>query len=81
MTRILAPLAIAGLMLAGSYAFANDEASQAGMAQQHKMMKDCMAKHAAADNGMTKADMKKACKEEMKSRKDNADKMSDTPEK
>jgi len=53
MNRIITPLAIAGLMLAGPYAFAGDEVSQAGMAQQNKMMKDCLAKHAAADHRMT----------------------------
>jgi hypothetical protein len=81
MNKILAPLAITGLMLVGSYAFADDEVSQAGMAQQHKMMKDCMAKHASEDSGTTKSDMEKACKDEIKSRKDNSNAMSDPAQK
>jgi hypothetical protein len=81
MNRILAPLAITGLMLVGSYAFADDEVSQAGIAQQHKMMKDCMAKHASEGNGMTKGDMEKACKDEMKSQKDNSNVMSEPAQK
>jgi hypothetical protein len=81
MNRILALLAIAGLMLTASSAFADDEVSQAGMAQQHKMMKDCMARHASADSGATKGDMEKACKHEMKSQKDNSGAMSSAPQK
>jgi hypothetical protein len=81
MNRIFGPLAIAGLILAGSSAFADDEVSQAGMAQQHKMMKDCMARHASQDNGTTKGDMEKACKKEMKSQKDNSSGMSSAPQK
>jgi pentapeptide MXKDX repeat protein len=81
MNGILAPLAITGLMLVGSYAFADDEISQAGMAQQHKMMKDCMAKHASEGNGMTKVDMEKACKEEIKSKQDNSNAMSGSAQK
>ncbi len=81
MTRLLAPLAIAAMMLVGSYTFADDEVSQAGMAQQHKMMKDCMAKHAAEDTRMTKGDMEKICKEEVKSQMNNSNAMSDSPQK
>jgi hypothetical protein len=81
MNRTFAPLAIAGLMLVGSYAFADDEVSQAGMAQQHKMMKDCMAKHAAQDKGMTKDDMERACKAEIKSQQDNSNAMSNSSQK
>jgi hypothetical protein len=80
MNRLLAPLAIVGSLLVGSYALADDEVSQAGMAQQHKMMKDCMAKHAAESNGMTKGDMEKACKAEMKANKNNSSAMSDSPQ-
>jgi Na+-translocating ferredoxin:NAD+ oxidoreductase RnfG subunit len=81
MNRIFAPIAIAGLMVTGSYAFAGEEVSQAGMAQQNKMMKDCLAKHASSDNKMTKDDIEKACREETKSQKDSSSKMSDTPQK
>lgn len=81
MNRILAASAIAGLMFFNAYAFADDEVSQAGMAQQHKMMKDCMAKHASQDKGMTKGNMEKACKEEMKAQKDNSSVMASPPNK
>jgi hypothetical protein len=72
---------ITELMFTASYAFADDEVSQAGMAQQHEIMKDRMAKHVAAGHGMTKADMGKGGKEKMRARKYNADGMSGTPEK
>jgi pentapeptide MXKDX repeat protein len=81
MNRILTPLAIAALMLVGTYTFADDEISQAGIAQQHKMMKDCMAKHASEGNAMTKGDMERACKDEMKAQKDNSNAMSNPAQK
>jgi hypothetical protein len=64
---IFAPVAFTALMLVSFYTFADDEVSQAGTAQQHKMMDDCMKKYASEDSRMTKGDLEKACKEEMKS--------------
>ena len=81
MNRIIAPVAIVGLMLTASYAFAGDEVSEAGMAQQNKMLKECMARHASSDVKMTKDEMEKACRAEAKSRTDGMGKMSGTPEK
>jgi len=45
------------------------------------MMKDCMAKHASQDKGMTKGNMEKVCKEEMKAQKDNSSVMASPPNK
>ena len=82
MKRIFTPLVIAGLMLTGSYAFAGDEVSQAGMAQQNKMMKDCLAKHESSNTKMTKDDIEKACREEIESHKDSSSMVSsDTSQK
>lgn len=60
----------AGLMFAGAQAFAGD--AMQGDASHHQMMKDCMAKHAAANDGMSKADVKKACSDEMAMPKDHS---------
>jgi hypothetical protein len=76
MNRILAPLAIAGFMLTASYAFADEEVSEAGMAQQHKMLQACVAKRQASHTQMTKDEIDKACRDEIKSHKDSQDKMS-----
>ncbi len=81
MNRLSVPLALAGLMLAGSCAFATEEVSQAGMAQQNQQLKDCLAKQDSGGAHKTKDDIEKACKEELKSQKDSSGKMSNTPQK
>ncbi|GAC1504055.1 MAG: hypothetical protein NVS1B6_11890 [Steroidobacteraceae bacterium] len=81
MNRLITPLAIAGLMLAGSCAFATEEVSQAGMAQQNQQLKDCLAKHDSGNAHKTKDDIEKICKEELKSQKDSSGRTSNTPQK
>jgi hypothetical protein len=67
MKRIVTSLAASGLILMGAQAFADDSASQQPtMAQKQQMMKDCMAKQATDNSTLSKTDMKKACKDQMK---------------
>jgi hypothetical protein len=61
--------------------FAGDPTNHPTMTQKHQMMKDCMAKQKAANSGMSKEDMKKACKDQVKSQMDNSDSMSNPPSK
>jgi hypothetical protein len=44
----------------------------------HQMMKDCMAKAKAANNGMSEEDMKKSCKDQIKAKVDHPDDSSPT---
>jgi pentapeptide MXKDX repeat protein len=76
MKRLLTSTFCAGMLLLGASSFADDMAKPDGMSKdsmskEHKaMMKDCMAKQEAMKNGMSKDDMMKACKDEMKMKKD-----------
>lgn len=66
MNRVIVSLAIAGFMIAGTESFADDAMGHGTMTEKHQMMKDCMAKQKAANSGMSKSDMRKACKDQMK---------------
>jgi hypothetical protein len=70
-----AALLFAGLSCAGMPALADDTSSApppSGMhSEMHRMMKECMAKQKAANNGMSEKDMKKSCRDQMKSKMDH----------
>jgi pentapeptide MXKDX repeat protein len=70
MKRLINGLVCAGFILAGGQAFA-DDAMQADTSH-HQMMKDCMARHATKNDGMSKSDAKKACSDEMNMQTDHA---------
>lgn len=53
-----------GFVCAGAQAFAGDTV-QSDTSTNHQMMRDCIAKHAAKNDGMSKTDVKKACSDEM----------------
>jgi len=61
--RLISGMVCAGFLLAGAQAFAGD--SMQSDTSHHQMMKDCMAKHAAKNDGMSASDIKKACSDEM----------------
>ena len=65
MNRVLPFIALSGSILVGAHAFADHPMNQMTTAQKHQMMKDCMSKQMAANSGMSKGDMKQACKDEM----------------
>ena len=62
MKRLISGIVSAGFLLAGAQAYAGD--SMQSDASHHQMMKDCMARHAAKNDGMSKSDVKKACYDE-----------------
>lgn len=71
MKRLLTTIAMSGFIWVGAQALADDSASHPlTAAQKQQMMKDCMARKVTDESGMSKSDMKKACKEEMKAHED-----------
>lgn len=69
MKSFLPPLLFSALLLAATQAFADDAMQPGAMTtEQHQMMKDCMAQQRAKDSGMSKADMKSVCMNQMRSK-------------
>jgi pentapeptide MXKDX repeat protein len=57
----------AGVLCAGTQSFAGDS-TQSGtppITTDHQMFKDCMTKHAAQNDGMSKTDMRQVCIKEV----------------
>jgi hypothetical protein len=71
MNRVINSVVITGLML-GSSAFADDTTSHAGMTT-HQAMKDCIEQQKTADVNMSKAEMKRICKDKLKNQKATGD--------
>jgi hypothetical protein len=74
MNRMITALLVAGLMGTGMQAFADDTATPPANGEHQmmrKMMKECMAKAKAANNGMSKKDMRKSCHDQIKSKLDH----------
>jgi hypothetical protein len=69
MNRTISTLAVAAVFSFAVQAVAdNTSADQTTQTPAHKQfMKDCMAKAKAANNGTSEQDMKKACKDQLKS--------------
>jgi hypothetical protein len=65
MKSLVKTIVCAGFLVAGAQAFAGDTDTSSN----HQMMKDCVAKHAASNDGMSKADAKKACSDQMNAQK------------
>jgi len=62
MKSLIASVLMAGMMLVGTQAFADDTQKDT----KHQMMKDCMSRMSAKNDGSTKAQMRAACKTEIK---------------
>jgi hypothetical protein len=83
MKRTITALFLLGSMCAGAQLFADDNApssgtsSNSGTVQTHKLMKQCMAKQRAANNGTSEEDMKKSCKDQIKAKIENPDDQSE----
>jgi pentapeptide MXKDX repeat protein len=71
MNRARSSLALVGLIL-GSSAFADDTMSHASMTT-HQAMKDCIEQQRTADVNMSKAEMKRICKDKLKNQKATGD--------
>jgi hypothetical protein len=63
MNKLALSLLTAGIILAGTQAIANDVAKDSASKQQWK---DCMDRQSAKNDGSSKAIMKKACTDELK---------------
>jgi hypothetical protein len=74
MNRSICALLITVAMGAGA-ALADDTSTTDNQtpqkAEQKQFMKECMAKAKAANNGMSEQDMKKSCKEQLKTNMGN----------
>jgi hypothetical protein len=67
MRHLVNALVCMGFICAGAQALAGDPAPSATppAPADHQMFKDCMAKHAAQNDGTSRADMKQACIKEV----------------
>jgi hypothetical protein len=71
MNRLVHTLTLAGLIV-GGHALADDTMSRASMTD-HQAMKDCMERQKAGAVNMSKAQMKRLCKDKLKDQKATGD--------
>jgi pentapeptide MXKDX repeat protein len=71
MNPLIHTVALAGLLVAG-HALADDSMSRASMTH-HQTLKDCMERQKAAAVNMSKAQMKRLCKDKLKDQKATGD--------
>ena len=68
MKPIIQSTILMGIISCSTYALADDTMSQA-TPTNHQMMKDCIEKQKMTDVNMSKAAMKRLCKEQLKQQK------------
>ena len=68
--------AAASILSAALFCGIQAHADETPAPSKHQMVKDCMAKQKASDNGRLKEDMKKSCRDLSKTEKQNADRAS-----
>jgi pentapeptide MXKDX repeat protein len=68
MNRIISCIVLIGFSVCGAQAFADDSMSRA-TPTDHQMMKDCIEKQKATDVNMSKAEMTRICKDQLKQQK------------
>jgi hypothetical protein len=67
-------IAVASTVLLGVAPFTlADDSATAQPKTSQQMMKECMKKQKAANNGMSEADMKKSCRDQIKANVDHPD--------
>jgi hypothetical protein len=66
MKSTLAQLVILGAAIVGSQALADDSPTARPIQTNRELMKQCMADQRAKNSGASAADMKKSCKEQIK---------------
>ena len=71
MNPLVHTLALTGFLLAG-HAFADDSMSRASMTD-HQALKDCMERQKAGAVNMSKAQMKRLCRDKLKDQKATGD--------
>ena len=70
MKHIINSILLIGFSVCGAQAFADDSMSRA-TPTDHQMLKDCIQKQKTADVTMSKADMIRICKDQLKQQKQN----------
>ncbi len=66
MNKLIAGVLTAGIILSSAQAFADDwKTEQTNRDQRDQLMKDCMSRMAAQNDGSSKEKMKKDCKAEL----------------
>jgi hypothetical protein len=68
MNRIINCMVLIGFSVCGAQAFADDSVSRA-TPTDHQTMKDCIEKQKANDVTMSKSEMTRICKDQMKQQK------------
>jgi hypothetical protein len=67
MKKLITGLAACGILSMGAVANAQQTTGGTPTATKHQMMKECMDRQVAKNDGSTKSQMKKTCKAEIKS--------------
>jgi hypothetical protein len=66
MNKLIVGVVTAGMILAGAQVFSGDmQTDKTSKDQKEQLMKDCMTRMAAKNDGSSKEKMKEACKAEM----------------
>jgi len=68
MNRIISCIVLIGFSVYGAQAFADDSMSRA-TPTDHQMLKDCIEKQKTTDVNMSKAEMTRICKDQLKQQK------------
>ena len=76
MSRMIAVFLLAGAAVASTQVLA-DDASSGQTIDTKQWMADCMARMKTANNGMSAADMKKSCRDQLKQHVDHPDQKAD----
>ena len=69
MKNTISSLVLIGLSICGTYALADDSVSRA-TPTNHQAMQDCIQKQKMADVTMSKAAMRRICKDQLKQQKE-----------
>lgn len=79
MKSLFASIAVVACIGMSAQTFADDVVTTSGKAQQRKVMQECMKKQAAENAGMSKADLRKVCADQMQAQKNANEKTSGAP--
>ena len=81
--KLSAGLIVACVLAGGSYAADPDKPMHKATPSDHQMLKDCIRKHQTDDVNLSKAELNRVCKDEIKQKKagDNPPPPADSPTK
>lgn len=75
--RLVIPAVMSAALVGAAAPVLADSPTGAQPKTNQRMMKECMKKQKAANNGMSEKDMQKACKDQIKANVDQPDKSSE----